>query len=841
MLDAFKRKVEPQDALLADIRREKTELAALLAQVTAQISRLETAAQTASATAEQDARKQRQAAEILAAQSLESRATLDALAGEREALNELRREVQQAVADLHAARAATTDVSADLRAMRDVAAGLVAQEAQLRAASRDTREDAEAAAAAVREVESKVAGLARLQDVVRTLDERVTALNAMAEHVTQKARVLEQQKQTMEQAIVGAHRLGEMVATMNGQMAAIEANARQAQRAEEQVNRVEQLVRESGQQLDDATRRRESFLAEVTRLDAERIRMQQFVAQYAERLAADRREMDGAQGRLSTLQDSVTRLTQAHEALALREQDVHALAQRLTALDAKVGEFATRAEEAGLKVAVIESIRTELLRLDEMARRAEWQMESLKGARQDLEDLRADIQAFYKEHGEASQLRDRLAADRTTLEAFLDRAGAFAATMPELDARLNAVREKLSTVDEGTQKAANLVAIADNLDKQMTRLAGYQQFVERIEGRMNALTTLTADVDRRLDEQIARRAEIDALRSLCDGVGLQVTDLRQKLEGVSQTQATLLPITSQVAELRAGVERAQTRLASALRDERELVAQETRIAGMLESVRRLAAEAAERVAQGEGLTAALDRSTAVKDALLQELTVVQGRQRDVAGQLVTADHQIAKLDQAFSHIESRREQVAFAERRMGTFEGRLRDLEALAGDVEARMEALTGQAQTLDALRSAVDGVHEVAARSRADLDQLEAQRGAVSALRNRVDELLATARATDERLADINARRRLVDEVQLKVNVITSMLEDVRVNLETVSEQRAVLDHVMTRIATLDGMTQQAQSTLKALQAERELAERIEQGIRTLRTRTAVAERKQA
>lgn len=82
---------------------------------------------------------------------------------------------------------------------------------------------------------------------------------------------------------------------------------------------------------------------------------------------------------------------------------------------------------------------------------------------------------------------------------------------------------------------------------------------------------------------------------------------------------------------------------------------------------------------------------------------------------------------------------------------------------------------------------------------------------------------------------------MQPRRNVITSMLEDVRVSPETVSEQRTVLDHVRPHIATLDGMTQQAQSTLKALQAERELVERIEQGIRTLRTRTAVAERKQA
>lgn len=213
----------------------------------------------------------------------------------------------------------------------------------------------------------------------------------------------------------------------------------------------------------------------------------------------------------------------------------------------------------------------------------------------------------------------------------------------------------------------------------------------------------------------------------------------------------------------------------------------------------------------------------------------------MAGQLVTAEHQIAKLEQAFTHIEERRDQVAFAERRIGTFQDRLRDLETLTGVVETRMASLTGQADTLDALRREVDGVHEVAARSKADLEHLDVQRGAVSTLRARVDELLATARATDERLSDISARRRVVDEVQLKVNVITAMLDDVRVNLETVGEQRAVLDHVLVNLAKLDDMTQAAQGTLKALQAERALAERIEQGTKTLRSRTSLTERKQA
>ena len=92
---------------------------------------------------------------------------------------------------------------------------------------------------------------------------------------------------------------------------------------------------------------------------------------------------------------------------------------------------------------------------------------------------------FYKSHAAATQLRDRLAADRSALEGFLERTAVFSTGLPELESRMDAITGKLAIVDEGTQKAANLVSIADDLDRQMTRIATQQQFVERVETRLN--------------------------------------------------------------------------------------------------------------------------------------------------------------------------------------------------------------------------------------------------------------------------------------------------------------------------------------------------------------------
>mgnify|MGYP003348691664 CR=1 FL=1 len=334
-----------------------------------------------------------------------------------------------------------------------------------------------------------------------------------------------------------------------------------------------------------------------------------------------------------------------------------------------------------------------------------------------------------------------------SLEGFLDRASAFAVTVPELDARLNSVRSKLATVDEGTQKAAHLVAIADDLDRHMTRLTGYQQFVGSIESRLGALQTLTIEVDRKIEEQIARRGEIETMRSLCDGVATQVTEMRQRLYSLNQTQSKLLPLAEQVNSLRQEVAGAEARLASALRDPVEIGEQERRLAEMQGALRELTGVAETRMAQVQGLTDALAKSETIKDKLMQELSAVQGRQREVSGQQDAAEAQSKQLDSVLRQLEDRRHQLAFAEKRMSAFETNVAGLKTAADAVDARLLDLAKRQEVLEALRREVDGVREISAQSKADLEHLQAHRGDVLTLRAQVDELLATSRATEERL----------------------------------------------------------------------------------------------
>ncbi len=216
---------------------------------------------------------------------------------------------------------------------------------------------------------------------------------------------------------------------------------------------------------------------------------------------------------------------------------------------------------------------------------------------------------------------------------------------------------------------------------------------------------------------------------------------------------------------------------------------------------------------------------------------MQGRQREVAGHLSTADAQMEALTLTVRTLEQRHDQLAFSEKRIATFEAKIGELAGATDTIERRIQDVVSRDETVQAVRREGEGVRDLSARSKADLAHLESQRADVVALRANVDELLETARITEQRIREINAQRRMVDEVQLKAAVTKNMLADVRVHLETVSEHKAVVEHALDQIAKLELISRDADATLKALQAERELAQRIERSIQQLRSRTTVPE----
>ena len=459
--------------------------------------------------------------------------------------------------------------------------------------------------------------------------------------------------------------------------------------------------------------------------------------------------------------------------------------------------------------------------------------DTLLSGRQQLDGLRKELDEFYKTQAEIAKTREQLGADRAAFETFLKRVEEFRRHIPELDSRMDAINSKLSVVDEGTQKAATLMALADDVDNQMTRIASHQQLVEKIDTRLNSLNALSISVDKRFEEQIARRNDVESLKNVCDGLGLQVTTAHQKLDAVSALQHKLLPLTTQVATLKTQIDKTQTALKEARRDNAELASQEKRRSELVDGSRSVATSVDERLKQVQGLTEELSRGAGVKDELVQELGRIQGRQRDVAAHVQASEEQLKRVDTQLKQLGQRHSQLAFAEKKLATFEGRLGDLKSLSDDVDRKIQGLAAREAFVGSVKKEVDEVHQISQRSRADLQHVADHRNEVEQLRKRVDVALKGVGETEERIAVIEARKKLVDEVQLKTNAIVNVLDDVRVNLEMLSEQRAVVDHVVESMARLNETVQSAQATLKALQTERELAERIERGIKLLRMKT--------
>jgi chromosome segregation ATPase len=682
-------------------------------------------------------------------------------------------------------------------------------------------------------VESRLGPLQELREITRTTEERMTSLNALAEHVNQKIKALENQKHTVERAVVESNRLNEMIWAMDVQIGKLNEGGVQATRTEELIERVEALARDVSGQIETGTQARDDFARDLLRLEKDRSALAEFAHAFTNRLTVDRTALDAFDHRVKGLQASVAGAEKKLDEHAARERRAEAADERVAHLAKQLDRLSAEAVELQAKQATLESLHTSLADVEELARKTAAQYENLENGRQQLDALRAEIREVFTSHAAAVQLRDRLASDRTTLESFLTRVDAFSLGIPALEKRLDTITQKLATVDESTDKAETLAALASDLDRKMTRLATQEQFVERVSGRLDALSTTTGEVDQKLEQQIMRRAELDALRSQVDGVAIQVADAREKLEDVSAVQQHLVPLTGQLSALTGQIETAHARFLAAQRDETALAEQERRLAILDERARVTADEIAARISEAQGLSNELQRSVSVKNELVEELAAVQSRQHDVALQLNAADTHATRLELTAKQLEQRGSQLAFAEKRLGAFETRLVDLSQMANDIDATIQRVAERETVVQAVRREVEGIHEISARSKADLDHVEAHRAEMVTLRDKLDGLLATIAETETRIAAIDGRRKVVDEVQLKTNVIVNMLEDVRLNMDTIGEHKTIMEQAMADIARLTELVQESQTTLRALKAERELAGRIERGTKRLRAKT--------
>ena len=781
--------------------------------------------------------KHRHSVQQLSSQALETQASIDTLKRERATLEELRGQLRQTHAEIKQTIEQSATVRGELDQVRGTAGQLAQDYVKLREASREAREDSVAASETVKDLEKKLGPLMQLQELSKTTEDKLTGLNSLAEHVSQKAKALESQKHAVERAVVEANRLNEMVWNMDVQITRLNEGLKQAARGEETVTKIEALVADTNAKVDAVTQVRDELARESSRFEKDGRALVDTMRGSIEKLGLEKKEFEAFDQRLRALQGAVSEAEARMDALVTKEKSLAQLNQKVDVMSKDFQSLSVTADELSRKQATLDTLHERLKNVDDLNTRTGLQYDTLKQSRQDLDVLRKDIQDFHKSHLEAAQLRDRLGADRSALEAFGDRMASFVTRTPQLEATMDAINAKLAMVDEGMKQATRLGEVAGELDAQLTRVSARVQFVDKLEGRINSLHVLTADVDRKLAEQLARRAEVETLKNQCDGVVTQMLDAQQKVEAVAALQGKVLPLAKRLSTLEEHLQTAQARFKDVQRDEAGIADQQAKLAELLETNRTLSIDTAERMKQVQALGEELGRSGAVKDELIGELARIQTRQRDAVAQVEATEDQLRRSETMFKQLEQRRTQLAFSEKKVAGVEIKMSELSQKAADLDQKIKGIAERDAVVSAVKAEVDNVHRISAQSRADLEYVTEHRDEVTALRRQVQELLATAAATEDKIAAIEARRKTVDEVQAKTNLISNLLEDVRVSLESFGEQKAVIDHVAEKLARMEFAMQEAQTVVRTLQHERELAERIEVSIRQLRSRTTKPE----
>jgi chromosome segregation ATPase len=770
----------------------------------------------------------------LSSQALETHSNVDALRKEVAALDEFRAKLRSAQSEIKQSVEAAGVLRGELDQVRGTSTQLSQDYATLRDLSRAAREESTVAIEGVKDVEKRLVPLMQLQDLSKATEEKLTALNALAEHVNQKAKALDGQKHIVDRAVVEANRLNEMIWSMDVQINKLTEGMKQAAKAEETVATIEKLVDEANGKAQAATILRDEFGRDAARFEKEGRALIEAMRTQTEALSLGKKQFEAFDERLKTFQGTVGEAEVRMDAMAVKEKHVAQMTQRVDALGKDFQALSAQADDLSRKQAAFDSLQAELSQLNELSKRTASQYASLTQSRADLETLRKEIHDFHKSHAEVAQLRGKLGADRAALESFGERLTSFRARTPELEATMDALLGKLARVDEGARQATRIGELSADLEEQLTRVSARIQFVDKVEGRLNTLHVLNADVERKLADQLARRSELDTLKAQTDGVVAQALDAQHQLDAVAALQKKLTPMINHVEALQDQLDKAAARFRDVQREDVALTQQAATLAELAEQSRTFAAETAQRIKQTQSIGEELQRSSAAKDELFEELVRLQQRQREVVAQVDAAEDQIKRAESICTTLEQRRTQLVFSERKMSGIEAKLGELVQQSADLDAKVKFVSDREAVVAAVKAEVDNVHQIAARSKADLLYVADHREDLAVVTRQVQDLLGKAVETDDKIAQIEARRKMVDEVQAKTSLISNLLEDVRVNLEALGEHKAVIDHVAEKLASLEFVAQEAQNTLRTLQHERELAERIEKSIKLLRTRTA-------
>ena len=619
---------------------------------------------------------------------------------------------------------------------------------------------------------------------------------------------------------------------MEAQIRKLEDGNRQVTRAEEVLRQAEEFAEEVLEELDTATSERDRFRLDAARIEKDGAALIQTVGAQIERLAIEGKSFDAHEQRIANLQSALTTVERQLETVLGRQEAVGALDRKAEALAQTVRQLSNELDEMTRRRADVDTLAERLARVETTARETEAQQARIESGRQQLEELRAELEAIHASRASAAELCTRLNADRLALESAGENIARFAAGAPAIENQLSVVLEKLRLLGDADRVAERTRETISELEATLARSSEKLQFVEKVERRLNGLHTLNTEVGRRMEEQLVRRAELEGLRTRAEEISAHIGDAHQKLGAIRTTQEKLPGILECVATLGRDIEQLESRMNGLRRSETDLADQERRLDALVAGSRDQHAAITERTAHLEALVQELNRASDVRNELLADLSRVQAQHQETAARMAATEEKLKHVDALRQQLDDRQSALTAAEQRMVAFEAQVGNLAQLAADTDIKIQAIAGRESMVAAVKAEVEQVQNAAAAVKNDVAAIVERREELQTLRTRLDALVESLGDTDERIATIEARRALVQEVQSKTEMIANLLEDIGANLDMVAAQKAQIEYASDQVGRLEFSIQQSQNTIRALHHERERAERVEEAIRQIRTR---------
>ncbi|HEU4938889.1 MAG TPA: hypothetical protein VFT39_20710 [Vicinamibacterales bacterium] len=684
----------------------------------------------------------------------------------------------------------------------------------------------------VTELERKLEPLSQISALGKDTDTQLRTLNALSEHVTAKVKALEDQQSVVERALVESRRVHEMVWDMEVQLKKLDEGSKRAGRVEETLTALQRMQAATNTTLEEASRGRENLRREVDQQERDAQRLIETVRRQLDQFAGNKQEIETVQERLRLVQSGIAAAETRVEAVSAREQELGQLLQRIQNIATTVQELTASAESLQRKQSSLGALEERLDALEAAAKRTQWQYESLAEHRKDLDTLKSEIQTVHSTYEQTATLLDKLRTDKREVEVFLDKAGSFMTQASQFETKVDALTTQIAGTEASAAKTMSVAEAVDDLEARLAALEPRTRIVEDLEGRLNALNALSSDVDRRLSDQLAARAELESLNVVCDGIAAQVRDAQQKITAVNAARTELEPAIDRLARLQQDLEHTRAALQALQRDDETLAAQDRRLAELSEASRVLSLEAAQRLETVQGLHQELDRAGTLREQLVAELAQIQKQQRDTFAQIEAADDQFSRLETLWKKLDHRRSQLTEAEQTLGQVDGRMDELRRLADAMDRKIQGIVEREQVVEAVRRGIEGVHALGQKSQADLEAISERRAEIARATSEMERLRDSLSATQDRIAAIENRRHVVDDVQRKADTIANILGDVQMTLDSVSEQKAMVDHVFAELARIEYLVQEARGTMRALQTERDVAQRIVENVRQIHAR---------